>query len=348
MKPLQVGIISAGKIAQDAHMPWYDNDPRTQLRAVSSRTAETAQRAADKFGIAHVYTSAEEMLAKENLDVVSVCSPNALHADHVIRALQAGCHVLCEKPPAMNEAEALRMEQAAKEAGKHLLYGFHFRHRCETTVLKRAIDAGELGEIYHMNVQAMRRRGIPGWGVFTDKNLQGGGPLIDVGVHMLDLAINLSGFPEPVEASAVTHQRLGKKPGVGLFGEWDPHTFSVEDLASGMIRFENGASLVLETSYAANIETDEHLNVSLLGDKGGADFHPFALYKEEYGALFDRIPRFIEQTGPDDPYQAQITHFLNVIDGKSKPIIQPHEGRYIQKILDALYESAEKNRAVTC
>jgi predicted dehydrogenase len=343
---INAGIIGPGYIAQKAHMGFLQKDPRVVIKAVSSRTEKTARMAAEMFNVPGVYTSEEEMLRLEDLDLVIVSTPNKFHHSGVMKALQAGCHVLCEKPPAVNAAEALKMEEAAAAAGLHLFYGFHERYTQETEVLKKAIAGGELGEIYHINVQAMRRRGIPGWGAFTDKDLQGGGPLIDIGVHMLDLAVYLSGFLKPVEVSAVTHQRIGKKPGVGLLGSWDPSSFSIEDLAAGMIRFEHGVSLVLETSYAANIAEEENLNVKLFGDKGGAELSPFRMYGEKYGSLLDITPVFLEKADPRDGYERQISHILDVIEGKAKPVSEPWQGTYVQQLVDALYESASREEAI--
>ncbi|MFC4737050.1 Gfo/Idh/MocA family protein [Bacillus daqingensis] len=342
----RIGIVGPGMIATSAHIPALLKDFRAEIAAVTSRTHETAQKAAERFHIPGVYTSEADMYEKEQLDLVLICVPNAYHAASVRRAFEAGVHVFCEKPPAMNAAEASLMETAAADAERHLMYGFHHRFQLETIVLKKAVDSGELGDIYHMNVQAVRRRGIPGWGSFTDKEKQGGGPLIDVGVHMLDLAAYISGFQTPVEVMGVTHQRLGRKPGVGLLGDWDPHTFSVEDFASGMIRFENGSSLVLETSYAANTAEEERLNVSFFGDEGGADTSPFRMYGEKYGALLDTTPVFLDKMEERDAYDRQLAHVLDVLDKKAAPA-PASQGTYIQQLVDAFYESAATGRAVS-
>ncbi|WP_069364112.1 Gfo/Idh/MocA family protein [Salisediminibacterium beveridgei] len=342
----KVAIIGPGGIASGAHIPHYMSDPRTEVVAVCSYTEETALSAAKAFDIKNSFTDVDDMLKTIEPDLVSVCNPNAFHHDAVVKSLKAGCHVLCEKPPATSPLEAMEMERTAKETGKHLLYAFNHRHNLETKVLKRAIESGELGTIYHMNVTAMRRRGIPGWGVFTNKELQGGGPLIDIGVHMLDLAMYLSGFPKPVEVMGATHQRLGKKPGVGLLGNWDPQDYTVEDLATGMIRFEHGLTMNLTASYAANIRKDEHLNVELLGDKGGAETDPFTIYQEKYGSLFNMEPAYLEQTDTRDSYERQIVHFLDVVDKKTRPIITPGQGTMIQQIVEALYTSAKSRQVV--
>src|SRR5699024_8719025 len=216
-------------------------------------------------------------------------------------------HVLCEKPPSMNAEEAKRMADAAKKAGKLLTYGLCYRFAPEVTTLKRFIDADELGHIYAARVHANRRRGIPGWGVFTNKELQGGGPLIDIGVHMLDTALYLMGYPKPETIFAVTYQELGIKKGIGTLGDWDWKNFSVEDMARGMMTFENGASLILETSFAANMEKHEELSVEVNGDIGGADVLPSKLVKYKDETLID-ITEFYHKN--EDKYKLQIKHFV--------------------------------------
>ncbi|RNA67496.1 Gfo/Idh/MocA family protein [Alteribacter keqinensis] len=346
-RPLKVGIIGPGGIARSAHAPYYINDKRTELAAVTSRTLEKAEAFAKDFNVPAAYDDTQTMLENEDIDLVSICTPNKFHKDAVIQSLKAGCHVLCEKPPAMSLAEAEEMEFAAEEAGKVLMYAFHHRYNLETQVLKRAIEAGDLGSIYHTNVQAMRRRGIPGWGVFTNKELQGGGPLIDVGVHMLDLALYLTDFPEPIEVMGSTHKRIGHKPGVGLLGQWDPAKYEVEDLATGMVRFQNGMSMLIESSFAANQKEEETLNVKLLGDQGGAETAPLQLFEEKHGSLLNTTPAYLEKTDPRSSYERQITHFIDCCRGEAKPLSTPAQGTTVQRIVEGLYESAAKCQSVS-
>ncbi|MBB5174154.1 Gfo/Idh/MocA family oxidoreductase [Texcoconibacillus texcoconensis] len=348
VSPLRVGIVGAGGIAHGVHAKRYVDHPHTELVAVMSRTKDKARAFAADFDVEHAYDSLEEMFKQHDLDAVSICTPNKFHYEGTIAALKAGCHVLCEKPPAMTEDEAKQMAEVANRTGRILMYGFHFRHDLEATVLKKFVDAGELGNVYHVNVQAMRRRGIPGWGVFTNRELQGGGPLIDVGVHMLDLAMYLTGFQEPETVLAQTHQRIGTRPGVGLLGEWDADNYSIEDLASGMIRFQNGMSLVLETSYAANVAKDEYLNVSLMGDKAGADSYPLRIYEEKHGALFDKQPAYLHDLDDRTSHERQMDHFIECCLGQSSPITTAEQGVVIQRLLGALYESARTGEAVKC
>ncbi|MDC3412044.1 Gfo/Idh/MocA family oxidoreductase [Aquibacillus sp. 3ASR75-11] len=343
MTKLKVGIIGAGGIASEVHIPNYLKQEQVEIVAIADVNAERAQKVADQFEIANAFGSYEEMLAQTTLDAVSICVPNKFHKEATVAALKAGCHVLCEKPPAMSEEEANEMLATAKGAGKILTYGFHYRHTPDVQAAKRFIDAGELGDIYSARVQAIRRRGIPGWGVFTNKELQGGGPLIDIGVHMLDTALYLMGYPEPDVVLGKTHQQIGTKKGIGLLGDWDWENYTIEDMAVGMITFKNGASLVLETAFAANVEERETMQVSLMGNKGGADIFPLKIFQEKHQSLIDITPAYLPQVGG---HEQEIKHFVESCLAGKQPISTPKQGAVIQRIVDALYRSAETGKAV--
>lgn len=344
MQLLNIGVIGAGGIAQDVHIPNYlKYHDHVRINSICDVNEQKAQEAAHAFSINAVYTSYAEMVEKEDLDAVSVCIPNKFHADAAITALQAGCHVLCEKPPAMSVKEAEEMKQAAEQADKILTFGFHLRHAIETEVLKRFIDAGELGDIYAAKVHWFRRRGIPGWGVFTNKDLQGGGPLIDIGVHMLDTALYLMGYPEPESVFGATYQKLGTQPGVGLMGDWDWRHFSIEDMARGMIKFKNGASILLDSAFAVNIKEEESIRGQLMGDKGGADLFPLGIFQEKYGALVDVSPVSLPER---NEHETEISRFIDSCVSGMSPLSTPSEGVMIQKIIQGLYESAQTGDAV--
>lgn len=344
MSKLQVGIIGAGGIARDIHIPnYFQHDDKVEVKAIADIAVEKAQDVAESFSIPHIFESYRDMLAQVQLDAVSVCVPNKFHLEVTVAALEAGCHVLCEKPPAMTVEEAEQMQQMAEKTGKVLTYGFHYRFQPEVQVAKSFIDGGELGDIYSARVQAIRRRGIPGWGVFTNKKLQGGGPLIDIGVHMLDTALYLMGYPEPDVILGKTHQQLGNKKGIGLLGEWDWENYSVEDMAVGMITFKNGASLVLETAFAANVEKNNIMQVSLMGNKGGADIFPLKVYQEKHHALIDSTPAYLPKEGG---HQLEIKRFIESCRNGELPLSTPFEGTRLQAIVDALYQSAETGKAI--
>lgn len=332
---MNIGIIGTGGIATSAHIPQYIA-AGANVVAVMNRTRERGEAAARQFGIERVYGTVEAMLENETLDAVSVCTPNALHKEQVIAALAAGCHVLCEKPPAISAREAMEMLEAAKAANRTLHYGFHYRHRSDTQLLKRMIEAGELGHLYAVTALALRRRGIPGWGVFTDKELQGGGALLDHGVHMLDLALYLMGYPKPVDVIGHIGQYLGTRPGVGLMGTWDPDTFSVEDTARAMVKFENGASLLFDGSFMANVGPRDTMRVELRGTEGGATLFPLHVHTEAYGALFDQTPAHLEHV---DPYAVQIQTFLDACQ-REPEFEQGEQAVILHTIIDRIYGEA--------
>ncbi|BAB05884.1 Gfo/Idh/MocA family oxidoreductase [Halalkalibacterium halodurans] len=343
-KKLRVGIIGAGGIARTVHIPSYLSlKDQVELVAITDVQPKHAQAAAEQFSIPYVYNDASRMMQEVELDAVSICTPNAFHRELTIEALHAGCHVLCEKPPAITVEDAKQMEAAAKETGNLLTYGFHYRHSPEVETLKRFVDEGELGEIYHVRVQAIRRRGIPGWGVFTNKELQGGGPLIDIGVHMLDTALYVMGFPEPATILGQTHRKIGTKEGVGLLGEWNWQQFSIEDMAVGMITFKNGASLTIETAFAANVKEQDHMNVSFFGDKGGADLFPLSIYQEKHRTLLDITPVYLPTY---NHHEREIKHFVDCCFRLEQPLATPEQGIVIQRLIQGLYQSAESGKAI--
>lgn len=332
---MKIGIIGTGGIATTGHIPQYIK-AGVDVIAVMNRTYERGEAVAQQFGIERVYGTIEDMLEHETLDAVSICTPNALHKQQVIAALEAGCHVLCEKPPGISMKEAEEMLEAAKRAKRTLHYGFHYRHRSDTQLLKRMINAGELGHVYAATALALRRRGIPGWGVFTNKELQGGGALLDHGVHMLDLALYLMDYPKPVDVLGHIGQYLGTRPGVGLMGEWDADAFSVEDTARAMVKFENGASLMFDGSFMANIGARDTMRVELRGTLGGATLFPLHLHTEAHGALFDQTPAYLEHI---DPYTVQIQTFLEAC--QSEPVFdQAEQAVILHSIIDRIYEEA--------
>lgn len=342
---MRIGLIGAGGIANGAHIPGYKAlGAEVEIVACADVNRATAERTAREQGIPGVYEDYNDMLRKEQLDGVSVCTPNKFHAPAVLAALAAGCHVLCEKPPAITADEARSMEAAAQKAGKVLTFGFMFRFSPEVSAAKRFAEAGSLGEIYTGRVTAVRRRGIPGWGVFTSKDLQGGGPLIDIGVHMLDSALYVMGYPEPESVTGVTHTKLGdKEPGVAPWGPWNYKNYTVEDVCNALIRFKNGAALLLETSFIANIEPMEEMNVRLSGTKAGVKFFPFSVYREEHGTIVNETSAW--QPGGNS-HQKEVAHFVRCIRGEAEPISTPGEAVKIQRIIEAIYKSADAGRSV--
>jgi predicted dehydrogenase len=348
-KKLRIGMIGLGGIAQAAHLPGYEKLlDKVELVAGSDISEEQRTKAAERFKIPKTYADYKTMLDREELDAVSVCTPPSVHAEASIAAMDRGIHVLCEKPVAMTAAEAQDMVDAAKRNKVKFMVAFQSRFGPEAQVLKEYIDAGELGDIYYAHAASLRRRGIPGWGVFTIKALSRGGPLIDIGVHILDLTIWLMGSPKPVDVMGTTYQKLGTRPGVNLFPRpWDPAKFETEDAAFAMVRFDNGATLYLETSWAINMP--ELHSTRLAGTKGGAETSPLRIFGETKNNLVDIspvIPEWQKRAGGQSTQDAKVKHFVDCILNDTQPITTPDEIVNLAKLIDAIYDSDEQKKMI--
>jgi len=343
---LKIGIIGSGGIAQGCHMRGYAAIPDLcEIVACCDVNADTAAAAAAKFDVKKTYTDYREMLEKENLDAVSVATPNKYHMQPTVDALKAGVHVLCEKPLGMNADECRAMCAAARDSGKILQVGLQSRFNGPSKWLKTYIDGGNMGDIYYARAQALRRRGVPGWGVFINKDLQGGGPLIDIGVHILDLTLFLMGYPKPVSASGKTWNQLGTDPKLwNSWGDYDREKFTVEDFACGLIKFDNGAVVVLESSFMAN--GPDPFQTQLYGTKAGATVVPYAsgnegitIYTEQDRLLMDIKPGNVPHV--DSAHVDEVKAFVTaILEGKPSPV--PGEnGLILNAIFDAIYTSSE-------
>ena len=340
-----IGIIGAGGIARGVHIPGYRKLPNAQVLAVADTVEAARAGAAQEFEIADAYADFREMLKRDDIHAVSVTTPNFMHAEATIAALEAGKHVLCEKPLAMNAIEGAAMVEAAQRTGCKLMCGYHFRFNSHVQTLKRFADKGAFGTMYYARVQALRRRGIPGWGFFINKEKNGGGPLIDIGVHMLDSALHVLGFPKPIAVSGQTYQMFGKRKDVlGLMGQWDYKNFTVEDFAVAQIRFDNGSTLTLESSFVANQEERDKMTFQILGDKGGAQYNPLKMYTERNKTLLDITPAYLP-SGVQAHHEEIKSFVQSVID--DTPVYTPgEEALEITRIIDAIYESSEAGREI--
>lgn len=329
-------------------MPAYASVPnQCEILAVCDVNPEVAQAAAEKFNVPNVFTDYHQLLAMPEIDAVSVATPNAFHKQPTIDALRAGKHVLCEKPMAMNGAECREMIAAEKESGKILQIALQWRFGGAVRFMKEFIEKGHMGEIYYARSMALRRREVPGWGVFIDKEKQGGGPLIDIGVHILDLTLHLMGNPKPISASGQTYQKLGKDPKrYNAWGDYDRNLFTVEDFAVGFIRFENGATVTLESSFMSNIES-EFFGCHLFGTDAGAALNlfsgtPITIFNEMDQQLFDMVPKNIPVV--KSMHADEVVAFVKAIhDGAPSPVPADH-GKALNAIFDALYKSAESGK----
>lgn len=342
---VNVGIIGAGAIARYVHIPAYQALDNARVVAVAEPVREARAAVTEEFGIADGYENYADMLKRDDIDAVSVTTPNFLHSETAIAALKAGKHVLCEKPLAMNAREGAQMVRAARKSGKKLMCGYNHRFRPEIQTLKRFADDGEFGDVYYARIQALRRRGIPGWGSFGSKEKNGGGPLIDIGVHMLDTVLHILGFPKAVAVSGQTYQKFGRRGDVvGLSGQWDYRNFTVEDFAVAQIRFENKLVLTLESSFCANIAEQEIVNFELLGDQGGCRLNPLQMYREEHGTLLDVTPAFLPAGVRS--HHLEIASFIESIMHDTPVFTPGEEALEVTRIIDAIYQSSETGREV--
>ena len=275
MSKLKIGIIGCGGIANGKHMPALSRlSDKVEMVAFCDIIVERAQEAAKKYGTADakVYEDYHQLLEDKSIDVVHVLTPNRSHCEISVAALEAGKHVMCEKPMAKTAADARKMLEAAKRSGKKLTIGYQNRCRPDSLLLKKAVDRGDLGEIYFAKAHAIRRRAVPTWGVFLNEYEQGGGPLIDIGTHALDLTLWMMNNYKPKAVLGQTFKKLGKQTETGnAWGDWDPEKFTVEDSAFGFITMQDGATIILESSWALNTLDVQEAKTTLCGTKAGAD-----------------------------------------------------------------------------
>lgn len=343
MKKLRVAIVGAGQVARKSHIANYKLLKDVELVAISDVNLESAKIAAEQSSIPLYFGSHIEMFEIAKPDAISICVPNKFHCEITCDALEKGIHVLCEKPPAITIEEAIKMDNLANKYNCLLTYGFHFRHGGNVKLLKEKINQGEFGEVYGANVQWIRRRGIPGWGNFINKDIQGGGPLIDIGAHMLDLAVYFMDYPKIDYVCATSHDKIGKKFSIGLMGNWEPKNFTIEDALFGFIKFSNGASINLETAFALNIKEKDIRNVQLFGDKLGASVFPLEIFGNDKDQLTNISYPF---DNGNDLHSMEINNFVNACLGNEELIVTSKQGIYIQTLICSLYESANTGKPV--
>lgn len=348
-KVLKAGFVGCGAIANKKHMPALMNNHNIVITAFCDLKIERAKASMEKFGTedSKVYTDYKELLKDESIDVVYVCTPNREHSFITIDALNAGKHVMCEKPMAKTSAEAKLMLEAAQKNGKKLTIGYQNRYRPETLYLKRLCETGELGDIYFAKAIALRRRGVPTWGVFTDRDEQGGGPLIDIGTHSLDLTLYMMDNYKPKMVFGKTFAKLTKQRETGNeWGDWDPN-IDVEDSAFGFIVMENGALIILESSWALNIRETGEAQTLLCGTKAGADMRDgLKINYVKNGVKSISEPDFSaggsaynSGKASEDAKQLEADNFINAILNDTEVTTKPEQAYVVTQILEAIYES---------
>ncbi len=358
MGKLRIGIIGCGGIANGKHMPALaKQSERAEMVAFCDLIEDRAVEAAKKYGTpdAKVYVNYKELLADKTIDVVHVCTPNRSHCEITVAALEAGKHVMCEKPMAKTAADARLMLDAAKRTGKKLTIGYQNRCRPDSLLMKRMVDRGDLGEIYFAKAHALRRRAVPTWGVFLNEYEQGGGPLIDIGTHALDLTLWMMNNYKPKAVLGQTFKKLGDQTETGnAWGDWDPEKFTVEDSAFGFITMENGATIILESSWALNTLDVREAQTTLCGTLGGLDtvdglrFNNVDLGKQAVKTLSmeGSAAAFFEGTGSEDPADVEAAQWISAILNDTDPIVLPEQALVVTEILEAIYTSAKTGEAV--
>ncbi len=365
MKKLRIGIIGCGGIANNKHFPALKTQSdKCEMVAFCDTVIERAEKAAKEFGSADakVYTDYNELLKDKSIDVVHVLTPNVSHSPITVAAFEAGKNVLCEKPMAHNTEAAQKMMDAWKKSGKKFTIGYQNRFRTEVTSLKKACDNGELGDVYFGKAHALRRRAVPTWGVFPDKSQQGGGPLIDIGTHALDITLWMMDNYEPVSVTGSVFQKLGvleHGPEGNMFGPWDPKTYEVEDSAFGYIKMKNGATIFLESSWALNVVESKEAATTLCGTKAGAEIKAGMSYSsnklifnkahngmltEEENSAGGAIAFF--EGGNAKPEVLEAKQWLEAVINDKDPLVKPEQAFIVTKILDSIYIAAETGKEV--
>ena len=315
-----------------------------------------------------VYEDYKELLADPEIDVVHVLTPNVAHCPITCDAFAAGKHVMCEKPMAHNTESARKMMEAWKASGKKFTVGYQNRFRVDTQTLHKACEADEFGEIYFAKAHAIRRRAVPTWGVFPDKSKQGGGPLIDIGTHALDITLWCMNNYKPVSVMGSVFEKLGHSELAtqgNMFGPWDPKTYEVEDSAFGFVKFENGATVFLESSWAINMKDSREAACTLCGTKAGAEIvgamsgggassgreYDLVVNGTYHGQLVEQrlseegeIAFFSGESA--EPKDLECKQWLECILNDTEPVVKPEQAFVVTQILDAIYESARTGKEV--
>ncbi len=356
MSRLKAGIIGCGGIANGKQMPGIKQTGMVDMIAFCDIVLQKAEKAATEYGTADakVFSDYKELLKDDSIDIVYVCTPNRSHSEITVAALNAGKHVMCEKPMAINSAEAKKMVEAAKSNNKVLTIGYQNRFRPDSIYLKEECKNGVLGEIYMAKARAIRRRAVPTWGVFLNEYEQGGGPLIDIGTHALDLTLWMMDNYKPKYAVGTTYHKLNNQKNTGnAWGDWNCEEFTVEDSAFGFVVMENGATIILESSWALNSLENLEAATILCGTEAGADMlDGLRINGVKNGNQFVTKPDFnsggvaFYEGGVQKPEVLEQLAFINAIVGKSELVVTAEQALVVTQILEGIYESAKTGKPV--
>ncbi len=356
-RTVKIGIIGCGGIANGKHMPSLRQVEGVEMVAFCDIIVERAEKAARDYGTpdAKVYTDYKELLGDESIEVVHVLTPNRSHADITVDALHAGKHVMCEKPMAKTAADAKRMLDAAKETGKKLTIGYQHRQKVQSQYAKQYIGTGAVGDIYYANCYAIRRRGTPNWGVFLNEYEQGGGPIIDIATHSLDLTLYLMNNYEPAMVLGKTHKCLEHPEAGNVWGDNGVSTTPLEEAATAMIVMKNGATIMLETSWALNTDTPiEEGSCRLCGTRAGLSIinnelkiNKIELDRESNTSINLGAGGVAFYSGASaTPPVTEARNWIASVVNDTDPVVLPEQAYVVSQILEAIYESSKSGKAV--
>ncbi|MGQ2375411.1 Gfo/Idh/MocA family protein [Companilactobacillus zhachilii] len=341
----KIAIIGAGQIAEKVHVKYYaSRASELELSAVFDVDIDRAKNFSERNNIKNAYSDIDKMLEEVKPDIVSICTPNAFHHELTIKALKAGADVICEKPPALQASDAKEMRDVAESNHKILAYDFQHRFSKETKYIKSMMP--KMGKVDLIEAKALRRSGVPGWGNFISKDIQGGGPLIDIGIHMLDTSLYLLDYPEVQRVSATAFHGMGNSRNTGTFGEWDPNKYSVEDSLFGMLYLKNGSVIRISTSFLLNMQIEKEMNILIYGQNAGGSVYPAWVYQDNNGVLKTLGERSKKKTD-EDSHMTSLSKFVDATFSRGdSEIANATQGYKLQLIIDALYQSAELNKDV--
>lgn len=341
---VKLGLIGTGAIAQ-LHISEIRKYGEFDVVAGCDILPDRVEEFCRKWEIPRHYTGYNEMLDAESLDAVMVMTPNCAHCAPSVAALERDISVYCEKPMAMTVEEAEQMVAADRTSKATLTVGQQWRFSPQGQFIHKSQVAGDLGDVYFARTFVHRRGGVPWWGGFHRMEKSGGGALIDIGVHMIDLALWLMGSPQPVEVMGSTVAKIGPRvDGVRPNQDADlAHEFDVDDFASAYVRMDNGATMAVECSWAANRGPHQERNVEVYGDIGGATFEPLTVYTARHGQFVDLTPRHFEEI---EAHGAATEYFRRIVLGEVERVVHPEETCNVQKVLAAIYQSSKERRAL--
>ncbi|GAB4463870.1 MAG: Gfo/Idh/MocA family oxidoreductase [Armatimonadaceae bacterium] len=356
MSNVRAAIIGCGGIANGKHMPALKRHGGVDMVAFCDIVVERAAQAASEYGVAGatIYNNYQELLEKENVDIVHVCTPNDSHAEISIAAMEAGRDVLTEKPMAKTAANARRMLEVSQKTGRKLSVGYQTRFRSDSQYLKKMVEDGDLGEIYYAKAHAVRRRAVPTWGVFLDAEKQGGGPLIDIGTHALDLTLWLMDNYEVDSVMGSVFRKLAdRENAANAWGPWDPKEYTVEDSAFGFIKMKNGATIFLESSWALNTREPDEAKCTLFGTEAGADMKGgLNVNGEKNGKLYD-LKVDLSAGGVafyegkrERPEDLEMKFWIDSVVNDKPLIVKPEQALVVSEVLEAIYKSSETGEVI--